>query len=230
MTSNRLVTSSEGPIGRLTLNNPERLNALSFDMWEGIPPALARLAESSALRVVILSGAGEKAFAAGADISKFEDDYAGAETVVRANEIIERAFLAIEQCPVPTIAAIRGYCIGGGLAIALCCDLRIAAEGARFGIPPARLGLGYDHMSVRRVIEAVGPSSAKEILFTARQFSAAEATGMGLLNRVVAAAELAPSVQSLAEAIAANERETVAAAKRAAASPPRAQALDGDQS
>jgi enoyl-CoA hydratase/carnithine racemase len=217
MTSDRLIVSGEGPIGRLTLNNPERLNALSFDMWEEIPAALARLAEKPALRVVILSGAGEKAFAAGADISQFEDGYAGTETVARANETIERAFLAIEQCPVPTIAAIRGYCIGGGLAIALCCDLRIAAEGARFGIPPARLGLGYDHMSVRRVIEAVGPTSAKEILFTARQFSTAEATGMGLVNRVVAAAELGPFVQSLAEAIAANDRESVTAAKRAAA-------------
>ncbi|HUK08929.1 MAG TPA: enoyl-CoA hydratase-related protein [Stellaceae bacterium] len=218
MTSDRLIVGSEGPIGRLTLNNPERLNALSFDMWEEIPAALARLAEQPALRVVILSGAGEKAFAAGADISQFEDGYASAETVVRANETIERAFLAIEQCPVPTIAAIRGYCIGGGLAIALCCDLRIAAEGARFGIPPARLGLGYDHMSVRRVIEAVGPSSAKEILFTARQFSTAEATGMGLVNHVVAAAELGSFVHSLAEAIAANDRESVTAAKHAAAS------------
>ena len=217
MTSDRLIASSEGPIGRLTLNNPERLNALSFDMWEEIPAALARLAEKPALRAVILSGAGEKAFAAGADISQFEDGYASAETVVRANETIERAFLAIEQCPVPTIAAIRGYCIGGGLAIALCCDLRIAAEGARFGIPPARLGLGYDHMSVRRVIEAVGPSSAKEILLTARQFSTAEATGMGLVNRAVAAAELGPFVQSLAEAIAANDRESVIAAKHATA-------------
>jgi enoyl-CoA hydratase/carnithine racemase len=217
MTSDRLITSSEGPIGRLTLNNPDRLNALSFDMWEGIPVALARLAESPALRVVVLSGAGEKAFAAGADISQFEDDYAGAEAVVRANETIERAFLAIEQCPVPTIAAIRGYCIGGGLAIALCCDLRIAAEGARFGIPPARLGLGYDHMSVHRVIAAVGPSAAKEILFTARQFSTAEATGMGLVNRVVPAAEFGAFVQSLAQEIATNDRESIAAMKRAAA-------------
>ena len=204
MISDRLIVSSEGPVGRLVLNNPERLNALSFDMWEGIPAALARLAADPALRVVILSGAGEKAFAAGADISQFESGYADAATVVRANEIIEEAFLAIERCPVPTIAEIRGYCIGGGMAIALCCDLRIAAEGARFGIPPARLGLGYDHMSVRRVIEAVGPSAAKEILFTGRQFSTAEAEGMGLVNRVVPAPDLGTAVREVAAEIAAS--------------------------
>ena len=210
MCPSRLLLQSEGPIGRLVLNNPERLNALSFDMWEGIPAAIAALAADPAHRVAVLSGAGEKAFAAGADISQFEEEYAEAATVTRANEIIEEAFLAIERCPLPTIAAIRGYCIGGGMAIALCCDLRVAAEGARFGIPPAKLGLGYDHMSVRRAIEAVGPSFAKEILFTARQFSAAEATAMGLLNRVVPAADLDAVVREVAAEIAYHTTEPAA--------------------
>jgi len=214
MTSSRLILRSEGPIGRLVLNNPQRLNALSFDMWEGIPGALEELVRNPAHRAIVLSGAGEKAFAAGADISQFESGYADAAMVVRANEIIEEAFLAIECCPLPTVAEIRGYCIGGGMAIALCCDLRIAAEGARFGIPPAKLGLGYDHMSVRRVIEAVGPSAAKEILFTARQFSTAEAVGMGLVNRVVPATELGAVVRVVAEEIAANSSDDVVAAKR----------------
>ena len=204
MTSSRLLLESDGPIGRLILDNPGRLNALTFDMWEGIPRALTQLAADAAHRLVVLSGAGDAAFAAGADISQFESGYADAAAVQRANEVIEEAFLAIERCPLPTIAEIRGYCIGGGMAIALCCDLRIAATGARFGIPPAKLGLGYDHMSVRRVIAAAGPSAAKEVLFTARQFSAAEAFAMGFLNRLVPAAELSTAVREIAAEIAAN--------------------------
>jgi len=217
MTTARLITERQGPIGRLVLNNPERLNALTFDMWTAIPEALAALAVDPALRVLVLAGAGDKAFAAGADISQFEGAYIG-EAVQQANETIERAFAAIERFPRPTIAEIRGYCIGGGMAVALCCDMRIAAEGARFGIPPARLGLGYDHMSVRRVVDLVGPAAAKEILFTARQFSTAEALAMGLVNRVVPSPELAAAVAALARAIAAAPAEDAAEAKRAALS------------
>jgi len=213
MTTGRLLMLREGAIGRLVLDNPGRLNAISFEMWERIGGVMDEFAADPEIRVVVLSGSGDKAFAAGADISKFEAEFATPEAVQRSNETIERAFQAIDHFPKPTIAEIRGYCIGGGMAIALCCDLRIAAVDARFGIPAARLGLGYDHMSVRRVISAAGPSGAKEILFTGKQFSADEAVAMGLVNRVVPVNELPTTVTGLAAMIAENAPLTLAAVK-----------------
>jgi enoyl-CoA hydratase/carnithine racemase len=210
----RLLGEKDGPIGWITFNNPERHNAVSVDMWEGLPVLLDQLDADPDVRVIALKGAGTKAFVAGADISQFEQQRSSPEAVQRYEEIVETASrrLAVEQKP--TIAMIRGYCIGGGVAIALCCDLRIASENSRFGVPAAKLGLGYRHAGIQTLVNLVGPSYAKEIFFTARQFTAEEALGMGLINRVLTGAELEPYVREYCATIAGNAPLTVGSVKR----------------
>lgn len=214
VSTERMIARKEGAVGWMIFNNPARHNAISMDMWQVIPEILAGFAADPEIRVVVLRGAGEKAFISGADISQFETQRSSAEAVKHYDEVGSRANQALIDCPRPTIAMIRGYCIGGGLGVALCCDLRIAAEDARFAIPAARLGLGYRYAGVRRLVEIVGPAYAKEIFFTARQFDAREASGMGLVNRVVGVAELEEFVGRQAGAIAENAPLTIAAVKR----------------
>jgi enoyl-CoA hydratase len=163
--------------------------------------------------VIVLKGAGEQAFVSGADISQFEKARSSEETNAEYDRISEEAGRRLATCPKPTIAMIRGFCIGGGLAIALACDLRIANEEARFGIPAARLGLGYGASGVKRLMEVVGPAFTKEIFFTARHFSAAEALGMGLVNRVVADLSLEAYIREYCATIADNAPMTIHALK-----------------
>jgi enoyl-CoA hydratase len=165
------------------------------------------------VRVIVLRGAGDKAFVSGADISEFEEKRSSAETTAAYHEVSHKASLALKEVGKPTIAMIRGYCIGGGVSTALSCDIRIAAEGSKFGVPAARLGLGYEYEGVRKLMDVVGPSFAKEIFFTARQFSAAEALAMGLVNRVVPDGRLEAYVREYAGSIAANAPMTVASIK-----------------
>lgn len=212
--TNRMIAEKEGAIGWMTFNNPERRNAVSLDMWEAIPVLLSRFEEDPEIRVVVLRGAGDKAFVAGADISQFEQQRSTPEGIARYEEIGEAAWRRLATCPKPTIAMIRGYCMGGGMAIAACCDLRIASDNSRFAIPAAKLGLGYRAGGVKALVDLVGPAFAREILFTARQFTAEEAQGMGLVNRVVSEADLEPHVRSCCETIAANAPLTIFAAKR----------------
>jgi enoyl-CoA hydratase/carnithine racemase len=167
------------------------------------------------VRVIVLRGEGEKAFSAGADISQFKEKRTGAEAVREYNAASDNAGKALRECTKPLLAMIRGYCIGGGAAVAVSCDIRIAAEDARFAVPAARLGLGYRFDGIRRLIEVVGPSSAAEIFYTARQFSATEALQMGLVNRVVPAGELEAYTREYAAGIATNAPLTIAAVKRA---------------
>src|SRR2546423_1421248 len=171
-------------------NNPARHNAVSLDMWQAVPKILDAFACDDAIHVVVLSGAGGKAFVSGADISEFGEKRGSREAVLEYNRIADHAHRAIVECKKPTIAMIQGYCIGGGLAVALACDLRIASENSRFGVPAARLGLGYGYSGIKRLADLVGPSFAKEIFFTARPFDTTEALQMGLVNRVKPAAEL----------------------------------------
>jgi enoyl-CoA hydratase/carnithine racemase len=210
----RMIGEKEGPIGWITFNNPERHNAVSVDMWEAIPVLLDQLDADPDVRVIALKGAGTKAFVAGADISQFEQQRSSPEAVQRYEEIVGAASrrLAVERKP--TIAMIRGYCIGGGVAIALCCDLRIASENSRFAVPAAKLGLGYRHAGIQTLVNLVGPSYAKEIFFTARQFTAQEALGMGLINRVVTVDELEAYVREYCDTIAGNAPLTVGSVKR----------------
>jgi enoyl-CoA hydratase len=214
LAADRMLARVEGPIGWITFNNPARRNAVSLEMWEAIPAILDRFENDPAVRVIVLHGAGEAAFVAGADISQFEKTRSSADSNVQYDRAVETASTRLYECAKPTIAMIHGYCIGGGVGIAVCCDLRIAADNAKFGIPAVRLGLGYGHKGVKKLMDLVGPSYTKEIFFTARHFTAAEAQMMGLVNRVLPVAELEPYVRGYCATIADNAPMTINALKR----------------
>jgi enoyl-CoA hydratase/carnithine racemase len=217
MTSDKMIAEKADGLGWIVFNNPERHNAVSLDMWLAAIEMVGDFVKDDAVRVIIVRGGGEKSFISGADISKFDDERAEAEAVARYNEATETAYTDLLNAPKPTIAMIQGYCIGGGANLAACCDLRICSDNARFAIPAAKLGLGYDYPRVRRIMNLIGPSFAKEIFFTARQFSAEEAAAMGLVNRVVPYTELSTYVTEYAKTIAGNAPLTVKAIKSAVA-------------
>jgi enoyl-CoA hydratase/carnithine racemase len=170
-------------------------------------------AGDDAIRVVVITGAGGKAFVSGADISRFEKERSDEQAQARYNAVVSKANEAIYTFPKPTIAMIRGYCLGGGLGLAVCCDLRIASEDSRFGIPAAKLGVGYGFVGIKRLADLVGPSFTKEIFFTARQFDAAEALAMGLINRAMPADRLEAYVKDYADTISNNAPLTVNSVK-----------------
>jgi enoyl-CoA hydratase/carnithine racemase len=209
----RVRAVKEGQIGWIVFDHPERRNAISVDMWRQIPEAVEQLAADDAVRVVILRGQGDAAFVSGADISEFSSHRTGDAT--RDYDVSSgRAFGALAGLDKPVIAQIHGSCIGGGVAVALSADLRYAAEDAVFAIPAARLGLGYHMAGVEALSNLVGFSTAKEIFFTARRYSAEEARDIGLVNRVVPARELEGFVRETAERIAGNAPLTVRSVKR----------------
>jgi enoyl-CoA hydratase/carnithine racemase len=212
--TDNMLARVEGAIGWLTFNKPERRNAVSVDMWEAIPTILDRFEQEPAVRVIVLQGAGDQAFVSGADISQFEAVRSSPETTLNYERVFDAANDRLVACAKPTIAMIRGFCIGGGLAIAAGCDIRIAEEGARFGIPAARLGLGYGAAGVKKLMELVGPSFTKEIFFTARHFSADEAHAMGLVNRVVPVDSLESYTRQYCNFICDNAPMTILALKR----------------
>jgi enoyl-CoA hydratase len=210
---NKILITKTGAVGTLTFNNPERHNAMSFDMWERSTAALEELERDPAVRVVVLTGAGGKSFVSGADISKFESERASADAVASYNAATERFSQTLLDYTKPTIAMIRGYCIGGGLGIAVSCDLRIANEVSRFAVPAAKLGLGYGFENIRRLMDLVGPQFVNELLFTARQFDAEEARHMRLINRIVPDGEIEGYVGNMAETIAGNAPLTIRSVK-----------------
>jgi len=212
--TDRLLAKKDGAIGWMVFNNPERRNAVSLDMWQAIPSVLENFEKDAEVRVVVLAGAGDKAFVAGADISQFEKQRSSEADVRRYEEIGEAAQAKLQTFDKPVIAMIRGYCLGAGMNIANVCDLRIAADDARFGIPAGKMGLGYRASSMKNLVDTVGAPFAREIMLTARQFSAAEALHMGLVHKVVAVAELESSARKYCEDIAANAPLTLRAAKR----------------
>jgi enoyl-CoA hydratase len=211
--TDKMLSRKEGGVGFVTFNNPERLNAVSLDMWEATKRILDDFAADNDIRAVVLTGTGGKAFVSGADISKFESERANLEAARAYNKKSEGAYASIYEFPKPTIAMIRGYCIGGGLGLATCCDLRIATDNSRFAVPAAKLGLGYGYVGLKRLTDIVGPAFAKEIFYTARQFDAQEALAMGLINRVVPSAELETYVKSITDMICANAPLTIQAVK-----------------
>ena len=211
--TDRMIAEKDGAIGWITFNNPARRNAVSMDMWEALSDIVRDYAADTAVRVVVLKGAGDKAFVSGADISEFEEKRSSPETTKAYHAVSAKGNEALRHLGKPTIAMIRGFCIGGGVSVALGCDLRIASGDSRFGVPAAKLGLGYEFDGVKRLIDVVGPAFAKEIFYTARQFSAAEALAMGLVNRVLPDAELEAYVRDTASAIAANAPLTVGSIK-----------------
>ncbi len=211
----KMIARKEAGIGWIIFNNPERRNALSIDMWRAVAGIVAQYAEDDDVRVAVMAGAGDKAFVSGADISEFEKHRSSAEAEEEYNRISASAQSALTQFEKPLIAMIQGFCIGGGLAVALQADIRIASEDSQFAIPAARLGLGYGFGGLRTLTNLVGPALAKEILFTARRFSSDEALRIGLVNRVVSRDTLEQTVRELAETIAQNAPMTVQAAKAA---------------
>lgn len=211
--TDKIITEQTGEIARIIFNQPEKRNAVSLEMWEAVERAVMRFAEDPEVRILILSGAGGKAFVSGADISKFETERASAEAVAHYNATTKRVYDMVEAFPKPTIAQIDGFCVGGGVALSLCCDLRICGEGSQFAVPAAKLGLGYAFPGIKRLVDVVGPAFAKEIFFTARRFSAEEARIMGLVNRVVPDAEVAETALETARMISANAPMTVASVK-----------------
>ncbi len=210
----RLIAEKQGAIGWITFNNSARRNAISVDMWEAMPKVLDRFESDPKIRVIVLSGAGDKAFVSGADISQFEGQRSSAQGVQHYEDISEGAQLRIQNSDKPVIAMIRGFCLGAGINIALASDLRLAADDARFGIPAAKMGLGYRVSSTKNLVDTLGAAHTREMLLTARQFTAAEARAMGLVHSVVPAAELEALVMDTCAAIAANAPLTVRTAKR----------------
>lgn len=211
----KIIAEVDDGIGWMTFNHPERRNAISLEMWQGIGDALEAFEHNDDVRVVIMKGAGGKAFASGADISEFDQHRANAEQRKQYGEISGRGHQWLGQLSKPFIAMIDGFCIGGGLAIALNADVRFATPASRFGIPAAKLGLGYEYPGLAKLARLVGPASARDIMFTARFLEAAEAREIGLINFVVDAGELESRVRAYAAMIAANAPLTVRAAKAA---------------
>jgi enoyl-CoA hydratase len=213
MPSDKMVSKVEGGVGWMIFNNPERHNAISLEMWEAALEIMAGFSADPTVRVMVITGAGGKAFASGADISKFKDERQEAAALAHYQATTQKAYAAIQGMAIPTIAMVRGYCIGGGTAVAVCCDLRVCTENAKFGIPAAKLGLGYGLQRAQPLVDLVGPAFAKEMFFTGRQFDAREAERMGLVNRVVADDQLEATVDELARTIAENAPLTVRTAK-----------------
>ena len=210
----KLTIVKDGAIAWIVADNSARMNALTAAMWRALPGAVAAAVEDSAIRVVILRGAGDKAFSAGADISEFESARTGA-AAADYDALNDAAFQALTTCPKPTIAMIHGFCLGGGLALALCCDMRLADDASQYAIPAAKLGIGYNARWVRPILAAIPPARAKELLFTGRRFRSAEAEAMGLVSRLTTAGDLEAATRALAAEIAANAPLSVMAAKRA---------------
>ena len=209
----KLLVDVDGGIATVTFNQPEKHNALSVAILRALPGVLHALQDDPAVGVIVLTGAGEKAFVSGADISEFGDMRTSPEARAgydRAMAEMGRAWRHLEK---PIIAMIRGYCIGGGLITAMQADIRIAAEGSQFGVPAARLGLGYGYGGVEALVALVGPAHAADILFSARRLTAGEAERIGLVNRVMPVDDLRPAVMALARAIKENAPLTVTACK-----------------
>lgn len=211
----RMLAEKDGAIGWMIFDHPERRNAVTQAMWLQMGAILEDFATDAAIRTVVLKGAGDKAFVSGADISQFGQQRRNAAEVAASNRLTDAARQALATFAKPTLAMIQGFCLGGGLAIALMCDLRFASEDATFGIPAARLGVGYGTQSVGLLQAVVGPAYTREILFTGRWFSGEEALRMGLINRLLPGTDLAAYVQDYAAMIGANAPLTMRAAKLA---------------
>jgi enoyl-CoA hydratase len=207
-----LQSVAEG-VGVITFNNPEKRNAMSLDMWEGLGHALVELRDDPDVRVVIMVGAGDKAFVSGADISQFEKTRHNAEASEEYSRrsAAQRALLA--DYPKPTIACIRGFCLGGGMQLAMLADIRIAAEDSQFGIPAAKLGIAYGYDGLKHLVSLVGPSWARLLMYTGMRIDASEAVRIGLVDRMAPDAQLWSAANEIARTISGNAPLAIQAAK-----------------
>ena len=212
-TSAKVATWLDDTTLHIRFDNPQRHNALSVDMWSAVPPLLRRARDDERVRLVVFSGAGEKAFVSGADISQFEDMRAAREAVTVYEAMAEETLGGIHDFPKPTLACIRGWCIGGGVNVAIACDIRIASTDAIFSIPAARLGLGYRYSAMKNLVDLVGPGIAKDLFFPARRIEGAEAKAIGLVSRTCPPTELDALLGEYTAALAQNAPLTVAAGK-----------------
>ncbi len=208
-----LSTELHDHVLHIVIDNQPRLNAFTMSMWTALPQLIRDAEQNNDVRVVVLRGAGDKAFSAGADISEFEQTRTAA-LAATYDELNNVAFDTLANSSKPTIAMINGFCLGGGLEVALCCDIRLASSVSQFSVPAAKLGIGYNPRWMRPMLAVVSAARAKELLFTGRRFSASEAVGMGLVNRVVQPHELHTATSSLAAEIAGNAPLSILAAKR----------------
>jgi enoyl-CoA hydratase len=209
----KILQSVADGIGTITFNNPDKRNAMSLEMWEGFGDALAALRDNDAVRVVILAGAGGKAFVSGADISQFEKERHNAQASEQYSRRSSASRALLANYPKPTIARIEGFCIGGGLQVAMLADIRIAAEGSQFGIPAAKLGISYGFDGLKHLVSLVGPSWARLLMFTGMRIDSTEALRIGLVDRVVPAGDLVASVEEIARTISGNAPLAISAAK-----------------
>ena len=213
LSTEKMAFEVDGGIGWMIFNNPERRNALSLEMWGAIAEILGSYEADDDIRVVVMKGAGDKAFVSGADISQFAKNRSNAEQAAEYTRISEEAKEIMVGMKKPLIAMIQGYCLGGGLGIALNADIRVASDDSQFGIPAGRLGIAYGFDNLKQLVDLVGPAKAKEILFTARRIQAAKALEIGLLNEVVPVDELEDYVVDMASTIANNAPLSVRASK-----------------
>lgn len=218
-----LAVAVAGGIATISLNRPSKRNALTHAMWHDLTGAVRAVQEEDSARVLILAGAGEH-FSAGADIGEFDDVRRDAETARAYESANVEAFAALREARLPTIAAIRGACIGGGFGLAAACDLRIAAPDAFFAVPAARLGLAYPHAAMRDIVHAVGPQTARYLILSAARIDASAAREAGFLLEIVPEGELEARVREVAQAIAANAPLSISAARLAIAA-----VLSGDE-
>ena len=209
----RVHTRIDGPIGWIIFDNPGRHNAMSVAMWEAFPDAVGTLEADPQVRVIVLRGAGDQAFVSGADISQFDEVRDSLEANQRYEAMGNAGMSRLADCNKPTIAMLQGWCLGGGVAITLNCDMRMADESLRYGIPAARLGIGYRWPGIKKLVDTVGAPNAREIFLTARRFNAQDALRMGFVNRVVARGELESAVRAECDLLAANAPLTMASVK-----------------
>jgi len=208
-----LITRREYAVGWIIFSNPTKFNAVSQDMWMALPGAIAAFDADPEVRLIVITGDGDKAFISGADISQFEKARGSAEAQEVYNRAVVDAYEAPVKCSKPVVAKIRGICMGGGLGLAAACDVRIAAADAQFRMPAARLGLGYNFTGIKRFVQLLGAANTSDIFFSARKFGAADALAMGFVNRVVPVTDLDREVAAYCELLSENAPLTMAAAK-----------------
>jgi enoyl-CoA hydratase len=214
MTTEKMLSRVKDGVGYITFNNPEKHNAVSIEMWDALEQILDGFRSSQDIRAIVLSGAGGKAFVSGADISKFDKERSSKEAVLSYNKRTQKVYENLETFPKPTIAMIDGYCIGGGLNLAVCCDIRICSEKSKFAMPAAKLSLGYPFSSIKRLFDVMGPGMAKHFMFTAEKISASEALACGLVQKLVSEDSIDSYVKDYALNIANNAPLTIKAMKQ----------------